>query len=100
MSHAEISDKLTKIINYADIGNFMDVPFYLFSWKSDCFWLLFTEPEIILLDEAWQWVTNFQQKSSFNQSIGKSGILSSSYLTGWNIYKNCQRIIWLDHGKF
>ncbi len=106
MSRNEIKNKLKEIINYADIGNFIDAPLYVYSsgmqLRLGFSIALNSNPDIIVLDEGlYVGDEKFQKKASKSISDlfskGKTIILASHSLDF--VAKNCNRIINIKNGN-
>lgn len=106
LSKEEIAAKEQAIIDFADIGDFIDMPVRSYS-SGMAMRLSFSiatnfEPEILLLDE---WIgvgdQDFQQKAKNRllDLLSDSGI---TVLCSHNIsiiHSTCNRVIWLDKGE-
>jgi len=102
MSKKEIMQKMTKIIAFADIGNFINVPLYTYSsgmkLRLGFSVAIHADPDILILDEV---VTagdeSFRQKTElamdkmFNND--KTVLIVSHWLEF--LQKNCSRLIYL-----
>jgi ABC-type polysaccharide/polyol phosphate transport system ATPase subunit len=106
MEKGEITEKLDHIIDYADIGQFIDAPMFTYSsgMKLRLGFSVATHsnPDILILDEALSvGDENFQKKSRltiqklFHQK--KTIIIVSHVLD--IIKANCTRVIVFSHGK-
>lgn len=102
----EIKTKLDDIINYADIGNFIDAPLYIYSsgmqLRLGFSVAIFSNPDIVVLDEGLNvGDRKFQKKAtkSITQLFkkGKTIILASHALDF--VAMNCNRIINIKKGK-
>jgi lipopolysaccharide transport system ATP-binding protein len=94
-----------EVIEFADIGNFIDLPVRMYS-SGMLARLLFPlstsiEPDIVLMDE-WLAVgdANFQEKSQsrLRNFLGKSSILIIASHDHTMIRSLCTKILTLDHG--
>ena len=106
MSKEEIRRKLKKIINFADIGQFIDAPFYTYS-SGMALRLAFSiaihaDPDILLLDENISVGDDKFKKATVNKArglfrIGKTIITVSHDLKF--VRDNCDIIFWLNKGR-
>ncbi|OGM56084.1 hypothetical protein A3E15_03690 [Candidatus Woesebacteria bacterium RIFCSPHIGHO2_12_FULL_42_9] len=105
MGKKEISGRIKKIINFADIGRFIDAPLFTYSegmkLRLGFSVVVHSDPDIILLDENLGVGDEEFRKKSFNKiqeffRKGISIIIVSHYLDF--IKKYCNRAIWLDNG--
>jgi len=106
ITKAEITKKLSSIIDFADIGRFMDAPLYTYSRGMKLrvgFSVAFhANPDILLIDEDLSvGDRNFQKKieSVIHQLFAKRKTVI--VVTQWIEYlkEHCNRIIILEHGK-
>ncbi len=106
MKRREINDKLQEIIDFADIGKFIDIP--LFTYSSGMVLRLgfavaaSTRPDILLLDEnlmvgdkAFQKKALRKMQDFFRQ--GKTILIASQALDF--IEKNCNRVLIMQQGR-
>lgn len=106
MTRKEIKSQFEKIVEFADIGKFIDSPIYTYSegmkLRLGFAIAVHADPDILLIDEG---VAAGDQE--FQAKIGKKmkqlyeknkTILMVSH---WSDYlrANCKRIIWMDKGK-
>lgn len=106
MSRKKVKQKFKKIVNWADVGNFIDAPVYTYSdgmkLRLGFSVLIHTNPEIILLDEGLalgdeDFKKKFTQK--FNEWIkSKKTIVMASHNLS-QLSSMCQRVIWLEKGR-
>lgn len=106
MSRDEIKNKLEKIIEYADIGDFINVPMYTYSdgmkLRLGFSIAVAANPDILVLDEGIVvGDENFHRKSikKIGEMIseGKTMLMASHWIE--YLRENCQRIIWIADGK-
>jgi ABC-type polysaccharide/polyol phosphate transport system ATPase subunit len=106
MEKEEIKSKIKEIIEYADIGKFIDAPLYTYSsgmrLRLGFAVAIESDPDIIILDEEVSaGDEDFQRKSmkKIDEFVkkGKTMLVVSHWLDF--LKKHCQRIIWLDEGK-
>lgn len=105
-SHNDIESKLDEIIDFAEIGNFIEVPLRTYSsgMQSRLGFAVATawKPDILILDEVLSvGDVAFQEKcinrmTNFRDS-GATVLMVSHSID--QIKKICQRAIWLDQGK-
>lgn len=106
MSKDEINGKMNEIVNFADIGTFIDAPFYTYSsgmaLRLGFSIAVHADPDILLLDENLAiGDQNFQVKSQKKMEQffreNKTIVLVSHWLDF--IKKNCNIIVLLKDGK-
>lgn len=106
MAKDEIQSKMQEIIDFADVGKFIDAPFYTYSsgmaLRLGFSIAIYADPEILILDEVLAvGDQEFQTKSKkkletfFRQK--KTIILVSHWFDF--IKKNCTRVVLLKKGK-
>lgn len=105
MGRREVRSKFEEIIDFADIGNFIDAPLYTYSsgmrLRLSFSIAVSADPDILILDEGTSvGDENFQKKSSIKINDfykKKKTILSVSH---WlvDLKKYCNRIVRLDGG--
>ena len=105
-SKKEIENRLGKIVNFADIGDFINQPFKMYS--SGMFARLafavnaFVEPDILIVDEALavgdvRFQVKCMQKMKELMSSGCTVLFVSHDINA--IRRLCSRAIWFDKGK-
>ena len=106
MSKKEISSKLKKIISFADIGQFIDAPFYTYSegmkLRLGFSVVAHTNPDIVLLDENMAVGDQEFRKKSYKKirmfiNQGKTVIIVSHFMDF--VKANCDRALWLEKGN-
>ena len=106
MSKEEIKSRLKKIISFADIGQFIDAPFYTYSegmkLRLGFSIVAHTDPDIVLLDENMAVGDKDFKEKSYKKikeffRRGKTIVLVSHNME--LIKKVCSRVIWLNKGK-
>lgn len=106
MNKDEISTKLQSIIDFADIGNFIDEPMYSYS-QGMKLRLAFaiavhSQPDILLLDEAiGVGDEQFRKKCDLMiHRMSERGV-TIIVVTHWVelLRRYCQKIIWIEKGK-
>lgn len=106
MNKKEIKNKFKDIVNFADIGKFIDAPLYTYSegmkLRLGFSIAVHADPDILILDEGISvGDENFQKKSSGKISeffkLGKTIIVVTHWLEF--LEKNCTKILWLEKGK-
>ncbi len=106
MSKKEIKSKFNQIVEFADIGKFIDSPLYTYSagmnLRLGFSIAIHSDPDILLLDEGVvAGDEDFNKKISekikqfFNS--GKTVILASHWLD--YLRSSCNRIVWIENGK-
>lgn len=101
----ELEEKTKKIIEFADIGEFINQP--VKNYSSGMFVRLafatqiFSEPDILIVDEALSvGDIRFQQKCyrAMDQLMKDKTVILVTHDTG-AVTRFCQRVIWLNHGE-
>ncbi|KTC84729.1 ABC transporter ATP-binding protein [Legionella drozanskii] len=106
MTRAEINKHLTDIIEFSELGNFIDVPVRTYSTGMHLR-LAFAvstilRPEILVMDE---WLSvgdeNFKRKAEkrMEEVVQATNILVVASHSRELILNLCNRVIWLEHGK-
>ena len=104
-SEAEMEEKTKKIIDFADIGDFINQPVKTYS--SGMFVRLafatqiFSDPDILIVDEALSvGDIRFQQKCyrAMDELMANKTVLLVTHDTA-AVTRFCQRVIWLNHGE-
>jgi ABC-type polysaccharide/polyol phosphate transport system ATPase subunit len=106
MSRAQIADVEEEIIEFAQLGEFIDLPFRLYSagMKMRLGFAIATavEPEILLIDEVFG-AGDAAFRKSAEQRIARvmqrAGILVMATHSEPVIRKFCERVIWLHQGE-
>lgn len=105
MSKDEINRKIDEIIEFADIGDFIDTPVKYYSSgmsvRLGFASAIFIEPEILLIDEVLSvGDLSFQRKASdkIQDLRNKTSLVFVSHSMR-QISRICDRVIWLDNGK-
>ncbi len=105
LTEAEINESMQNIIDFADIGDFINQPVKLYS--SGMFVRLafatqiFSKPDILIVDEALSvGDIRFQQKCyrAMTKLMEDKTVLLVTHDTA-AVTRFCDRVIWLDHGK-
>lgn len=105
MSKNEIKSKVKRIIKFADIGKFIDTPFYTYSsgmaLRLGFSIAIHANPDIIVIDEGLSFgdkffVTKALKKIRDYIKKNKTLIFVSHFLS--LVEQNCDRVIWLDKG--
>lgn len=106
MSKQEIKDKLGEIIAFADIGSFIDAPFYTYSegmkLRLGFSIAVHADPDILILDEGISaGDADFQQKSLNKIEEFFKAKKTILVVTHWLEFleKNVNKIIWIENGK-
>lgn len=104
-SDEEIEEKMKKIIEFADIGDFINQP--VKSYSSGMFVRLafatqiFSEPDILIVDEALSvGDIRFQQKCyrAMDSLMENKTVVLVTHDTG-AVTRFCKRVIWINHGQ-
>lgn len=106
MSKKEIEEKFQDIIDFADIGQFIDAPLYTYSegmkLRLGFSIAVSADPDILILDESISvGDQNFQKKTSakieeFFQA-GKTILVVSHWIEF--LEKHCERFVWMNKQK-
>ncbi|MGD9129364.1 MAG: ABC transporter ATP-binding protein [Candidatus Woesebacteria bacterium] len=106
MSKKEIKQKFKKIVEFADIGQFIDAPLYTYSagmtLRLGFAVAVHSDPDILVLDEnvavgdeRFRIKTEEKIDEFFEKK--KTIVIVSHWLEF--LKKNCERILWLEKGK-
>ena len=104
-SEAEMEEKTKKIIDFADIGDFINQPVKTYS--SGMFVRLafatqiFSDPDILIVDEALSvGDIRFQQKCyrAMDDLMKDKTVILVTHDTG-AVTRFCKRVIWINHGE-
>lgn len=105
-SKQEMDEKYSRIVDYAELGDFIDAPLRTYSsgmWARLGFSVATdTRPEILIVDEILSVGDEAFQRKSFDrilsfQEQGATILLVSHSMSA--IETICQRAAWIDHGK-
>ena len=106
MNRRELEDKKKSIIEFADIGQFIDSPLYTYSsgmkLRLGFSIAVHSDPDILLLDESFA-VGDESFRKKANKKIlqfkkqRKTLIMVSHWLE--ELERNCNKFLWLDKGK-
>jgi lipopolysaccharide transport system ATP-binding protein len=101
----QINELLNEIIEFTELNQFIDFPFYTYStgmqMRLAFATSVFIKPEILIMDE---WLAtgdkDFQEKAEkkLNSIIENSKILILASHSKDLILKTCSRVIWLENG--
>lgn len=106
MSKKEVKERFNRIVSFADIGSFIDAPFYTYSrgmkLRLGFSIVVHTSPQIVLLDENMtvgdkEFSEKSQQKIREFIRKGKTLIIVSHWTDFLKEY--CNKIVWLDKGR-
>jgi ABC-type polysaccharide/polyol phosphate transport system ATPase subunit len=106
MSKKEVKEKMERIIEFADIHQFIDAPFFTYSegmkLRLGFSIAVHSDPEILIIDESiLAGDLNFREK--LEKKIQEFFFANKTIIvvTQWLEFleKNCQRIIWIEDGK-
>jgi len=106
MSRKTISTQMEEIIEFSELGDFIDMPVRTYSTGMHLR-LAFAvstivQPEILLMDE---WLSvgdegfKLKAKLRMNDLVRKTNILIIASHSKEQILQTCNRAIWLEHGK-
>ncbi|MFC4624740.1 ABC transporter ATP-binding protein [Daeguia caeni] len=106
MTPQEIAEKIEDICEFTDLGEFLDVPLRTYSTGMQLR-LAFSastsiKPEILIMDE---WLStgdeNFKERANqrMQSLVDSTKILILASHSKALLAKNCNRIIWLEHGR-
>jgi lipopolysaccharide transport system ATP-binding protein len=106
LSKKQISQQLEEIIDFSELGNFIDVPVRTYS-SGMHLRLAFSvstviRPEILIMDE---WLSvgdeSFQQKAEarMQELVQSTSILVLASHSKELILKTCNKVVWLEHGS-
>lgn len=106
MTKAEIAEKLDEIIEFSELGDFVDMPLRTYSTGMHlrlAFAVSTTvRPEILLMDE---WLSvgdeGFKQKAEvrMKELVKSTNILVIASHSRELVMHTCNRVLWLEHGK-
>jgi len=106
MSPDEITEKFDQIADFSGLGEFLDVPFRTYSSGMQLRLAFATStavrPEILIMDE---WLStgdeDFKERANarMRELVDSTKILILASHSKDLMKKNCNRIIWLEHGK-
>ncbi|MHC8378121.1 ABC transporter ATP-binding protein [Pseudomonas sp. MDT1-16] len=106
MTKAEIAEKLDDIIEFSELGDFVDMPLRTYSTGMHlrlAFAVSTTvRPEILLMDE---WLSvgdeGFKQKAEvrMGELVKSTNILVIASHSRELVMHTCNRVLWLEHGK-
>lgn len=102
----ELAHNIEKIEEFSGLGNFLDVPFRTYSSGMQMRLAFATStairPEILIMDE---WLStgdeDFKERANqrMKELVDSTHILILASHSRTLLEKNCNRIIWLEHGK-
>jgi lipopolysaccharide transport system ATP-binding protein len=106
MTKAQIAEKLDEIIEFSELGDFVDMPIRTYSSGMHlrlAFAVSTTiKPEILLMDE---WLSvgdeGFKHKAEIrmNELVESTNILVIASHSREMVMHTCNRVLWLEHGK-
>jgi len=106
MSPEEIAEKYDQIAEFSGLGEFLDVPFRTYSSGMQLRLAFATStavrPEILIMDE---WLStgdeDFKERANIRmrELVDSTKILILASHSKELMHKNCNKIIWLEHGK-
>ena len=106
MSRQEIAAAKDGIIEFADLGDFIDLPVRLYSagMKTRLGFAIATaiKPEILLIDEVFGvGDRHFSQRAyeRISDIVGRAGILALATHSDLTIQKFCNKVCWVEKGQ-
>jgi len=106
MQPAEIAEKLDEISEFSGLGEFLDVPFRTYSSGMQLRLAFATStavrPEILIMDE---WLStgdeDFKERANkrMQDLVDSTKILVLASHSRELLAKNCNRVLWLEHGR-
>jgi len=106
MTRAEVSEKIDEIIEFSELGDFVDMPLRTYSTGMHlrlAFAVSTTvRPEILLMDE---WLSvgdeGFKHKAEIRMTdlVKSTNILVIASHSRELVMHTCNRVLWLEHGK-
>lgn len=106
MSQSEIAEKIDEISEFSDLGEFLDVPFRTYSSGMQLRLAFATstsiKPEILIMDE---WLStgdeSFKERANkrMRELVDSTKILVLASHSRALLEQNCNRIVWLEHGR-
>ncbi|WP_408913953.1 ABC transporter ATP-binding protein [Brucella pseudogrignonensis] len=106
MSPAEINENFDQIAEFSGLGEFLDVPFRTYSTGMQLRLAFATStavrPEILIMDE---WLStgdeDFKERANtrMRELVDSTKILVLASHSKELMKKNCNKIIWLEHGR-
>ncbi len=106
MHHEEIAQKFDQIAEFSGLGEFLDVPFRTYSSGMQLRLAFATStairPEILIMDE---WLStgdeDFKERANarMRELVDSTKILVLASHSRELMTKNCNRIVWLEHGR-
>lgn len=106
MTKKQIEEKKSEIIEFADIGKFIDAPLYTYSsgmvLRLGFSIAIHSNPDVFLLDEGFAVGDGFfrekaKKKMDEFKKQGKTLVMVSHWLD--EIKKNCNKILWIEKGR-
>ncbi|URQ74232.1 MAG: ABC transporter ATP-binding protein [Candidatus Ochrobactrum gambitense] len=106
MHPREITEKFDQIADFSGLGDFLDVPFRTYSSGMQLRLAFATStavrPEILIMDE---WLStgdeDFKERANerMRELVNSTKILVLASHSRQLLEKNCNRIVWLEHGR-
>ncbi|MFK0682901.1 ABC transporter ATP-binding protein [Ochrobactrum sp. BD67] len=106
MDPKKMTDKFDEIAEFSGLGDFLDMPFRTYSSGMQLRLAFATStsvrPEILIMDE---WLStgdeNFKERANqrMQELVDSTKILVLASHSADLLRKNCNRIIWLEHGR-
>lgn len=106
LSKEEIREKIGDIVAFADLGSFIDAPFYTYSegmkLRLGFSIVVHTNAELVLLDENFTVGDKEFSEKTYKKiqefiKLGRTLLIVSHWLDF--LERNCNKIIWLDKGR-
>jgi lipopolysaccharide transport system ATP-binding protein len=105
-SRAEMDEKLPRIVDFAELGDFIDAPLRTYSsgmWARLAFSVATdAQPDVLIVDEILSVGDEAFQRKSFERIQSFQAQRATILLVSHNmsvIETMCQRAVWLDHGR-
>lgn len=106
MSKTEVADKIEDIIEFTELGNFIDLPLRMYS-SGMHMRLAFAvstvmRPDILLMDE---WISvgdegfKLKAENRLNETVNQTKVLVMASHSKEILEKTCNKILWLEHGS-
>ncbi len=106
MSKTEVAEKIEDIIEFTELGNFIDLPLRMYS-SGMHMRLAFAvstvmRPDILLMDE---WISvgdegfKLKAENRLNETVNQTKVLVMASHSKEILEKTCNKILWLEHGS-
>ncbi len=105
MSRKELKEKKDSIVEFADLGKFVDAPLYTYSsgmqMRLGFSVAVHSEPDVLLLDEGFVVGDGvFRDKARLKMKEFQKKKVTTVMVGHWlsELEKNCNKFLWLDQG--